>query len=649
MAESGATIVYGPGSQADAQGERSAKKGVSAIIDLSDSKELFEYQLRLRRFTGLYRTPPVRTPASCPRCGQVVEAIFEKPAEQVILKTSCPQCGILREVHHDRIWTKAASDVPPSPTHTLSGVRIDPVIRRLPRTVETLCPECGAIVLGRYFVREGQVLIEKTCPEHGYFQDRISSDVLLYSKAAWWSFEEHPGLISPRHKGTGNCPSDCGPCGAHLSGSCLAQIDLTTRCNMHCPICFANAGVTGKTFDLSYDQAVWQLQQLRQMHPRPATAVQFTGGEPTVHRDFLAVVSAAREMGFSHIQIATNGLKLADLSFARRCAQAGLHTVYLQFDGVGEEAYAQTRNWPGIWEKKLAAIEHCRQTGMKVCLVPTIIKGVNDQRVGEIFHFAVRNIDVVSGISYQPVSFSGRISFQERSARRYTLADLAHDLSAASGAHPMRDMFPLSFVVPFSQFLEALTGKPKIRPSCHPDCAFGTYFLVSPEGKACPFPRVVNMEGLFTEMNRMAATIRRRGRVGSLDKARIISMFKRHFNADAAPPGLTVKRFIRSLQGMVDKDLGRGEGEQQTYKTLLCAGMHFQDRYNYDVQRLQRCLIQYSTPMGVFPFCSYNCGPEYRSLVEAAYRAACGEQPQAGAEARDGQAVEPSEPLAESQ
>ncbi len=104
-------------------------------------------------------------------------------------------------------------------------------------------------------------------------------------------------------------------------------------------------------------------------------------------------------------------------------------------------------------------------------------------------------------------------------------------------------------------------------------------------------------------------------------------MFKRHFNKDSAPPGLTLKRFVRSLQGLVDKNLGRGEGEKFSYKTLLCAGMHFQDRYNYDVERTKRCVILYSTPGGVFPFCSYNCGPEYRPLVERAY-AACGPKPE---------------------
>jgi hypothetical protein len=245
--------------------------------------------------------------------------------------------------------------------------------------------------------------------------------------------------------------------------------------------------------------------------------------------------------------------------------------------------------------------------------------------VGEIFKFAVENIDVVSGISYQPVSFTGRIPAEDLVKYRYTLGDLAHDIAGASGVRPKQDMFPLSVVVPLSQILEALTGKPKIRPSCHTDCAFGTYFLVSPEGKAYAFPQVVNIEGMFSEMNQIAADIRRRGSTNWLnkwlDRWRILQMFKRHFNEKAAPPGLTLKRFVRSLQGLVDKNVGRGEGEKFSYKTLLCAGMHFQDRYNYDVERVKRCVILYSTPGGVFPFCTYNCGPGYRSLVEKAYAA----------------------------
>ncbi len=585
-------------------------------------RELAELRRGMGYFAHTYAALPVETQATCPACRQVVPARFERIGRQVVLSFRCRTCPPLRQVHQDAIWTDLASDFPGSAEQTASGHRIQPVLRRLPRTVETLCPDCGATVLGRSFVQDGAVFLEKTCPAHGYFRDCVSSDVLLYSKAAWWTFEELAGLKNPHVSAAGPCPSDCGLCGRHLSCACLAQIDLTNRCDMRCPVCFANANAAGAVYQPPYEEIHRQLRVLRNLRPTPCTAIQFTGGEPTLHPDFLKILSAARDMGFSHIQIATNGLRLADPRFAEQAARAGLHTLYLQFDGVGEEAYRRTRNFPGLWDKKLAVLANCRATGMKVCLVPTILRGVNDEQVGEIFRFAVAHIDVVSAISFQPVSISGRIDAQQRHAIRYTLGDLAHAIAAASGASALRDMFPLTIVVPLSQILEALTGQPKVRPSCHPDCAFGTYFLVSPEGKAYPFPQVIDVEGMFSDMNRIAVAVRRRGRATWLDRWRTVRMFKRHFNAAAAPPGLTVDRFIRSLQGLVDKHQGRGESEQVTYRTLLCAGMHFMDRYNFDIQRARHCVILYSTPAGVFPFCTYNCGPEYRPVVERCYAAA---------------------------
>ena len=596
-----------------ASGNRSSPPGAAAG---TGADRLRVFKASMRRLAKAYASLPVRTQATCPTCRCVVPAVFDRAGRQIVLTYHCPRCGQRREAHHDAIWTDLASDFPGSATRTYHGSRIHPVIRRLPRTAETLCPECCAIVLGRLFVEDGAVHIEKTCPEHGHFRDCINSDALLYAKAAWWTYEESAGQRHPQVTGGQHCPSDCGLCNQHLSGSVLAQIDLTNRCNMRCPVCFANAEVTGHVYEPTYEEVIRQLQVLRDLRPVPCTAIQFTGGEPTIHPRFIDVVAAAREMGFSHIQIATNGLRLADERFARRAAEAGLHTLYLQFDGVGEAPYQHTRNHPGIWKAKLAVLENCRRTGMKICLVPTVLKGVNDDQVGEIFHFAVANIDVVSAISYQPVSFSGRIDADERARRRYTLGDMAHGIAAASGASLLRDMFPLSVVVPLAQILQALTGNTKISPSCHPDCAFGTYFMVSPEGRAYPFPQVINIEGMFTEMNRIAARVRRRGRANWLDRWRTYRMFKRHFHADAAPPGLTVKRFIRSLYGLVDKSVGRGAAEKNTYKTLLCAGMHFQDRYNYDAERTKRCVILYSTPLGVFPFCTWNCGPEYRRFLQ---------------------------------
>jgi 7,8-dihydro-6-hydroxymethylpterin dimethyltransferase len=581
---------------------------------------LEQHRLSLLKYAGQLKQLPYATRATCPGCGKQVEAEFQRGSRDdgVELTLHCPQCGESREGHHDTIWSSPTpSDRIGSATATYSGEIIKPNARVLPKTVQTLCPECCAIIAGRYFIEDGMVWIEKSCPQHGYYRDIINRDARLYLKAAHWSFEERAGVCNPHRPAETLCPADCGLCGRHQSGSCLANIDLTNRCNLNCPVCFANANAAKYVYEPDFEQIVAMLQALRDLRPTPGTAVQFSGGEPTVHPKFLEVVSQARRMGFSNIQIATNGLKLANPDFARQCKDAGLHTLYLQFDGLDPAIYQQVRGRADLLDQKMRVVENCRRSEIKICLVPTIIRTVNDHQVGPIFQFAAENADVINAISYQPVAFTGRIDPVQRLRQRYTLGDLAHDIARASGASAARDFYPLSIVMPLAQLLESVTGKPKVTPSCHTDCAFGSYFLISPDKKAYPFPRVLDIEAMFSGMNRLARELKHKaGRLNAWDKWRIYRMIKGVFRHDQAPPDLTVGKFIQTLQGMVDKNHGRGRAGLANYRTLMAAGMHFQDRYNYDVERVKRCVIPYSTPAGLIPFCAYNGGPCYRPTVE---------------------------------
>ena len=601
---------------ADEVDQESLSPVMPDVVPERARRRLDEARQAMRRFSSQGHRLPIDTQSHCLGCDQVVQACFELSDDQVVLTKDCPSCGQFREAHYDAIFTVAKSDRPGSPEKTFSGAPIRPVLRSLPRTVETLCPECGAILLGRSYAADGKVMMEKTCPEHGYFRDCLHSDVRLYLKAAYWSFEEGPGQQFPQVRDAHHCPSDCGYCNQHMSNSVLAQIDLTNRCNLSCPVCFANASATGRVSEPSYEQVVELLQQLRALRPIPSTAIQFAGGEPTLHPDFCRILAQANAMGFSHVQAATNGLKLAEPVFAREAAEAGLHTIYLQFDGVGEEIYSELRG-RNIWAEKLACIENCRKSEIKVCLVPTIIKGVNDDQVAEILRFAIKNVDAISAISYQPVCFTGRMDAAEREKQRYTLGDLAHHISGAlDNCQAYRDFYPLSIVKPLSSLLQAIQKTPKITCNCHPDCSLGTYMLVSPEGQAYPFPRVFDMEGLFTEMNSLAKRLTGKSRITWLDKWAVYRLFRRHFNTKSGPPDMTATKFIKALAGLVDKGKGRGQAGKKTYRTLMAAGMHFQDRYNYDVERVKRCAIPYSTLEGVFPFCTYNSGPMYREHVE---------------------------------
>ena len=72
----------------------------------------------------------------------------------------------------------------------------------------------------------------------------------------------------------------------------------------------------------------------------------------------------------------------------------------------------------------------------------------------------------------------------------------------------------------------------------------------------------------------------------------------------------------------MDKRYGRGQAEKEgfSFKTLMVAGMHFMDNYNYDIERVKRCVIHYAAPDGkIYPFCAYNGGPVFRDKIEKQY------------------------------
>jgi len=504
------------------------------------------------------------------------------------------------------------------PETTYTGGRIERVPRGLPKTTESLCPECLRIIPALLREDNGRVVMEKTCLDHGFFKDTIYSDATLYLKMEEWTFGDNRGLANPAVPDAKRCPEECGLCSLHTSHTGLANLDLTNRCNLTCPVCFANANAAGYLYEPDLEAVRRMLLAIRSQRPVAGRIIQFSGGEPTIYPRFLDAIRLAKEIGFSHVQIATNGIKFIDEEFAHQCKDAGLHSLYLQFDGVSDDVYRRTRGEP-LWEKKLRCIENVRKAGLKIIFVPTIVKGVNEHQIGDIVRCALDNIDCVSGISFQPVAFTGRIARRELESKRFTLSDFAHSVYNQTGmCHPHQDWFPLSCVTPFSKFIGALRGEEIPTLSCHPHCSLGTYMFVDQHKRATPVTQFIDMGAMLQEIDLLARKTEK-ARLKFFSRISAWNSLRKHFNEERAPEGLTFNKFLQTLQGMLDKDYGRGQMEKDgfTYKTLMLAGMHFMDPYNYDIERVKRCVIHYGAPDGkLYPFCAYNAGPCYREKIE---------------------------------
>jgi 7,8-dihydro-6-hydroxymethylpterin dimethyltransferase len=512
-----------------------------------------------------------------------------------------------------------------------------------PRTTDSLCPTCvrearTRILAGEQAIaslvdekvgeikahileRDGKVIVEKTCPQHGTFTDTLAiNPAFLRRIESLFPGRDFPARTDTLHNhGTSSI--------RHGRGAVLT-IDLTNRCNMMCDPCFMDANQVGYVHELSLDEVRQLLDDALTVKPRRQMTVQFSGGEPTISPVFLDAVRYATAIGYFSVQAATNGIRFAqDPAFAKAARDAGLRIAYLQFDGIGEAANAH-RKVGNLFDVKLRAIENCHAAGIDVCLVVTVVNTVNNDQVGSIVRFALENCDKISFVSFQPVSFTGRdedVSDAERHARRYTLSHLAEDLKAQTGVtEPLRDWFPLSASSPLSDVTDLIKGPGAdwgtLKCGCHPDCGIGTAFMVSKRTREwAPLGAFMNVERFLND----ARVIADSARSPALTKLQTALSLLRNYTPGRAPRGFRlidlIKKYDKQSGGQLGGALGAHDNhdrKQDEWLILFVAGMWFQDLWTYDFRRTEMCIIPYATQMGEISFCAYNTGVGWRQIVE---------------------------------
>lgn len=479
------------------------------------------------------------------------------------------------------------------------------------KKTKSLCPQCLKPLEAYLYNDQGKVMIKKECPDHGTFNNVYWSDIDIYRKAEEFNYAGK-GLNNAQTKINKSCPLDCGICPEHESHTILGLIDVTNRCNLKCPVCFANAAVSKYLYEPSYEEIRTMLRNLRSNKPVPTPAIQYAGGEPTIRKDIVDLIKLAKEEGFTHTQIATNGIKLAkNPDLVRELKEAELNTVYLQFDGVNEIPYINNRG-RNILPLKLEAIENCRKYKLGIVLVPTIVKGVNDDQIGDIIRFAVNNIDIIRGVNFQPVSFAGRTPADQVEAQRVTIPDFQKMVDKQTDSKiQIDDFYPASSVHSISEFVQVLEEEPQVTFTCHPHCGTATYIFID-NGDIIPITRFVDVDRFFDLLKKSSHDIKDGGLTGKAKSvARATVELPRTIHTSETPNSLDIKNILAS----VIKDRSYRSLGDFHYKSLLISCMHFMDPWNFDVDRVRRCVIHYALPDNrIVPFCTMNS--IYREEVE---------------------------------
>jgi uncharacterized radical SAM superfamily Fe-S cluster-containing enzyme len=291
----------------------------------------------------------------------------------------------------------------------------------------------------------------------------------------------------------------------------------------------------------------------------------------------------------------TNGLRISqDVEYIRQLKQAGVSTIYLQFDGLTSDVYKFIRG-VDLLDIKMKAIENLRAAGCNsAVLVVTLVKGVNDGQLGDIVNFAAKNGDVIRCVNVQPVSLCGRLPQQDREKMRITIPDFMRLLEEQTkGAIKVSDFYPVPVVVPVSKAVGALRDKRYVEFTAHPHCGMATFVIVE-NGKITPVTRYGSIEKFRNSLLKVYKDASK----GSKSKAKLrLIGAARHMKFS-----FLRKYVLRVLM----------EGDYQSLgdfarNMLMISSMHFMDPYNFDLERVQRCVIHYAVPDGrIIPFCTMN-------------------------------------------
>ncbi|MEZ6098349.1 MAG: radical SAM protein [Pirellulaceae bacterium] len=475
-------------------------------------------------------------------------------------------------------------------------------------TTESLCPQCLEVVPAKIIVKQGRVYFRKRCPTHGERDDFVCSDAEYYDQLQFLvpaRMPEQFGLEPQR-----GCPLDCGLCTDHEQHTCIGIVELTDSCNLTCPMCYAASSPAGKHH--SYEECTAAIDRLVEAEGRPEV-LQLSGGEPTLHPDFERILQYALRQPIDYVMINTNAIRLAhDRPLVELLAQHKDRVeIYFQYDGTHDEIYQQLRGQP-LLDIKQRALANIAEYGIHVTLVCTLQGGVNDHEIGPIVQLAA-SAPHITGVSFQPATYSGRHVLPDELERRITFPDVIKSVAEQTdGLFATDDFMPL--------------------PCAHPNCHSIAYGFRH-HGSIIPITRFVdarnNLDLLANGISFRRTEARDllqkylgsnaccaggccgpedengaegNGPSGNGQQLPVVTTDLSHFNSESKGEGSA------SSESAAEAFFRRALSQELGAKDLLRITItSFLDAYNFDIRRVMKCCTHHVLPSGhVIPFCAYN-------------------------------------------
>ena len=432
----------------------------------------------------------------------------------------------------------------------------------------SICSTCLRRVDAKIVFENNNVYMLKNCREHGFEKVLIATDIEYYKTLRNYNKPSETPLhfTTKTHYG---CPYDCGLCQDHEQHSCLTVIEITDRCNLQCPTCYAMSSPHyGRHRTVEEVEKMLNIIVASEGTP---DVVQISGGEPTVHPDFFAIMDIARKKPIKHLMLNTNGIRIAkDLEFTKQLASYSPDfEIYLQFDSFKPAALEQLRG-KDLTEVRMKALKHLNALNLSTTLVVTLQQGVNDDEIGKIIEFALKQ-KCVRGVTFQPTQVAGRTENFNPATDRITLTDVRQKILEQTSIFKPNDLIPVP---------------------CNPDALVMGYALKL-AGQTFPLTRYIDPAHL-------------------LDNSRNTIIYEqddalKEMMIDIFSTGISVERVEENMKQLLcclPQIEAPGLGYENLFRIII---MRFIDAYDFDVRAIKKSCVHIVHKDGrIIPFETMN-------------------------------------------
>ena len=434
----------------------------------------------------------------------------------------------------------------------------------------SLCSTCLTKIEGKIVFQDGNVFMLKRCPEHGGERVLIADDIEYYRRCREVFIKPPEMPLAYNTPVRWGCPYDCGLCTDHEQHSCLSLIEVTDNCNLSCPVCYAESGPSRTSF-----RSLAEIERMMDAVVRnegEPDVVQISGGEPTIHPDFFAILDMAKARPIRHLMVNTNGLRIAqEEDFAKRLADYMPNfEVYLQFDSF-ERAALQELRGADLRRVREQALEHLNRYNISTTLVVTLKKGLNDDEIGKIIDYALQQ-PCVRGVTLQPIQAAGRIENYDPARDRLTLTEVRRKILEQSTVFRPEDVIPVP---------------------CHPD-SLAMAYAIKLGGRVVPLTGMIDPK-ILLEGGRNTIVYEEENAI----RDHVFKLFSTNHSPQSGANSL--RDLLCCLPSIVAP---ANLSYENLFRILI---IQFMDAYSFDVRSVKKSCIHIAQPDGrLIPFDTYN-------------------------------------------